>query len=119
MRLLDLTTKYAYDFNRDMSAPRDQGVTVEVYQIGIPGNGAELTVPIGDNVISEYHLRALRTVSPRHAALRLVNDTLYLIDAGSERGTFVNGDQKFHGEVTELHVNDFIELGDYPLRVIF
>lgn len=58
-------------------------------------------------------------ISRRHAALRVADDRVELLDLGSSNGTFVNGQRLVPRQPHVLHSGDEIGLGRMLLRIRF
>ena len=61
----------------------------------------------------------LTSVSRRHAAIHLTNDTYYITDIGSKNGTYVNDKQLPVGVAYALHDGDRISFGMSGPKYIF
>lgn len=56
-------------------------------------------------------------VSRRHAALQVAGGVVYLTDAGSRNGTFLNG-KRLAGEGIEVKAGDHIDVGNTRIEVV-
>jgi hypothetical protein len=66
---------------------------------------------VGDIVINDP------SISPRHATFTLQDEVVSIIDHGSQRGTFINGQKISVGKFVILEVGDSIKLGDLDLKI--
>ena len=62
---------------------------------------------------------ATKGVSRRHAIMQIISNLLYISDAGSTNGTFLNGNRIEFGNVMPVEDGDVISFGSLHLKMIF
>jgi pSer/pThr/pTyr-binding forkhead associated (FHA) protein len=66
--------------------------------------------------LSDYDAGGLG-VSRRHAILQTISNALYVVDAGSTNGTYLNGKRLKMGEPKRVDTEDVISLGGFHFKV--
>lgn len=86
-------------------APREVAVTLQEGGSCAIGRSSQADVELADPEVSR-----------RHARLDLVRGVVYVADAGSSNGTFLNG-KALDGESIELRAGDDIDVGNTRITV--
>jgi DNA-binding winged helix-turn-helix (wHTH) protein len=115
-RFVRTVPAFGYAFSGE--ARRDRAKVLTDICCRLVGQGAEVTLAEGDNILGRGDESVLwlddETVSRRHARIRVEGGKALLEDLSSKNGTFLRG-ERLEGPA-ELHDGDEFRVGLVPLR---